>query len=110
MNEIELPEADQSLIEQMRRDFLAGLLRRKEQKIVNAIGAYLGKESMAAEELMALKPRLRCAITTHDNAEHYYIDNHHLITFQEPTFTMEGNVMTAHQAYGPVATSEGRVD
>lgn len=88
---------------QMQREFMAGLIRRKEQKIINAIGAYLDKETLSMDELMALKPRLRCEVTVHDQAEHYYIDQHHLITFQPPTFTMEGNVMTAHQAYGPVA-------
>lgn len=102
MNISQIPEQAESPIESARRAFIAGLLRRKEQKIINAIGAYLGKETLSAEELMALKPRLRCSITP-DKAEHYHVDDHHLITFQEPTFTMEGNVMTCHQAYGPVS-------
>lgn len=96
-------QIQQSHLDKMKEEFVQGLLRRKEQKIINAIGAYLDKETLSMDELMSLKPRLRCEVTAHDQAEHYYIDQHHLITFQPPTLTMEGNVMTAHQAYGQVA-------
>lgn len=89
-------------IARMRNDFFEGLIRRKEQKVINALGQYLNMDSIPTDFLISIKDRLRCTHCIQTGDESYYIDGHHLITFKPPVITMEGNVMTAQQGYGPV--------
>lgn len=90
------------MIARMRKDFCDGLVRRKEQKVINALGNYLGMETLTPEFLISIKHRLTCTHCMQTGDESYYIDGHPLITFKPPVITMEGNVMTAQQVYGPV--------
>lgn len=78
------------------------LVRKRDQKIINCIGQYLGKESLTMQDLEALKHRLRHTVDIHTKNESYYIDDHLLVTFLPPEFTMEGTSMMVKQAYGPV--------
>lgn len=84
------------------REAAEGLVRRREQKIINALGQYLGKESLSTEELVSLKDRLTHTLDMQTKNEAYYIDGHHLVTFLPPEFNMEGTTIMVKQAYGPV--------
>lgn len=84
------------------REACENLVRKRDQKIINCIGQYLGKESLTMQDLEALKHRLRHTVDIHTKNESYYIDDHLLVTFLPPEFTMEGTSMMVKQAYGPV--------
>lgn len=84
------------------REAAEGLVRRRDQKIINALGQYLGKESLGMEELVRLKDRLTHTVDMQTKNESYYIDDHHLVTFLPPEFSMEGTTIMVKQGYGPV--------
>lgn len=92
----------ENLRQKAMRDAAEGLVRRRDQKIINAIGQYLGKESLSMEELVNLKGRLTHAVDMKTKNESYYIDDHHLVTFLPPVFSMEGTTIMVKQGYGPV--------
>ena len=81
---------------------LADLTRRREQKILNAIGAHLGKEVLSVEDVVALKGRMRCEVNAQDQSESFYLDDTLLVTFMQPEFIADGDAIMVKQAYGPV--------
>lgn len=95
-------ELFQDISKKAAREACEHLVRKRDQKIINCIGQYLGKESLTMQDLEALKHRLRHTVDIHTKNESYYIDDHLLVTFLPPEFTMEGTSMMVKQAYGPV--------
>jgi hypothetical protein len=84
------------------REAAEGLVRRRDQKIINALGQYLGKESLSKEDLVEMKGRLTHTVDMNTKNESYYIDDHLLVTFLPPEFSMEGTTIMVKQGYGPV--------
>jgi hypothetical protein len=81
---------------------LANLTRRREQKLINAIGAHLGKEVLAIEDIITLKGRMRCEVNKSDSSESFYLDDALLVTFLQPEFIADGDAIMVKQGYGPV--------
>lgn len=81
---------------------LANLTRRREQKLINAIGAHLGKEVLAIEDIVTLKGRMRCEVNKSDSSESFYLDDTLLVTFLQPEFIADGDAIMVKQGYGPV--------
>lgn len=81
---------------------LANLTRRREQKLINAIGAHLGKEVLAIEDIVTLKGRMRCEVNKADSSESFYLDDTLLVTFLQPEFIADGDAIMVKQGYGPV--------
>jgi hypothetical protein len=81
---------------------LANLTRRREQKLINAIGAHLGKEVLAIEDIVTLKGRMRCEVNKTDSSESFYLDDTLLVTFLQPEFIADGDAIMVKQGYGQV--------
>lgn len=79
-----------------------GLARRREQKLLNVVGAHLGKETLTIEDLFNLKGRMRCEVNKADSSESFYLDDTLLVTFLQPEFIADGDAIMVKQGYGPV--------
>lgn len=79
-----------------------GLARRREQKLLNAVGAHLGKETLAIEDIISLKGRMRCEVNKADQSESFYLDDTLLVTFLKPEFIADGDAIMVKQGYGSV--------
>jgi hypothetical protein len=101
-----IPCTQQSLTESFgsakAQQALADLTRRREQKILNAIGAHLGKDVLSVEDVVSLKGRMRCEVNKDDHSESFYLDDAHLVTFMQPEFIADGDAIMVKQGYGPV--------
>ena len=94
----------ESLMDQMHAQFARQLQARKDQKLLNALGEHLHMDTIPLEFLQGLAKQMTRTVDQQGN-ERIYLNGEHIITFGPLTFTREGNVMTAHQAYGPVELS-----
>ncbi|MNG07744.1 hypothetical protein D3C84_910600 [compost metagenome] len=81
---------------------LTDLTRRREQKLLNAVGAHLNKETLAIEDIISLKGRMRCEVNKADQSESFYLDDTLLVTFLQPEFIVDGSAIMVKQGYGPV--------
>lgn len=81
---------------------LADLTRRREQKLINAIGSHMGKEVLSIEDIVSLKGRMRCEVNKEDQSESFYLDGTLLVTFMQPEFIADGDAIMVKQGYGPV--------
>lgn len=79
-----------------------GLARRREQKLLNVVGAHLGKETLTIDDLFSLKGRMRCEVNKSDSSESFYLDDTLLVTFLQPEFIADGDAIMVKQGYGPV--------
>lgn len=96
------PEVEPDALHQARKEFLQELVHRREQKIINAIGAQLNMDSVTPEFLSSISARVTYAHDIQTADESWYLDGKLLITFKPPVITVDGGVMTAQQGYGPV--------
>jgi hypothetical protein len=78
------------------------LARRREQKLLNAVGAHLNKETLAIEDIISLKGRMRCEVNKADQSESFYLDETLLVTFLQPEVIVDGSAIMVKQGYGPV--------
>jgi len=74
----------------------------REQKLLNVVGAHLGKETLAIEDIISLKGRMRCEVNKADQSESFYLDDTLLVTFLQPEFIVDGSAIMVKQGYGPV--------
>lgn len=94
-------EAQDARVEKTN-EALRGLRARREQKLLNAVGAHLGKETLAIEDIISLKGRMRCEVNKADHSESFYLDDTLLVTFMQPEFIADGDAIMVKQGYGPV--------
>lgn len=85
-----------------RQEAMNNLARRREQKLLNAVGAHLNKETLAIEDIISLNGRMRAEINAHDQSESFYLDDTLLVTFLQPEFIADGDAIMVKQGYGPV--------
>lgn len=101
-NPFELLGALNQVREDKAHDALNRLKERREQKLLNAVGARLGKETLAIEDIISLKGRMRCEVNKSDKSESFYLDDTLLVTFLQPEFIADGDAIMVKQGYGPV--------
>lgn len=102
LKDVNLDERAEDVLKDRCAEAMDNIARKREQKLLNAVGAHLNKETLSIEEVISLKGRMRCEVNKADQSESFYLDDTLLVTFLQPEFIVEGSAIMVKQAYGPV--------